>query len=121
MSLYQAILPQTTGDAAQARLHYLSADAYRLAGQYSRAESNLARARDLIDLPAAAGRSGEADAELREHLDLLGFQIAHDSGDCPAAVASLERFLETHPHSGFHSQARRTLAAIRRGDEMKCS
>ncbi len=110
-ALYQSMLEQTTPGAAQAWLHYLSADSYRLAGEFSRAESNLARAREL----------NKAEPQLRERLDLLGFYIAHDSGDCGAAVASLEHFLEAHPHSGFQSQARRTLAAIRSGDEMKCS
>ncbi len=109
-ALYQAMLEQTKPGAAQAWLLYLSADSYRLSGQYSRAESSLARAKEINGEPA-----------LRERFDLLGFHIAHDSGDCVAAMASLERFLESHPQSGFHSQARRTLAAIRRGDEMKCS
>ena len=64
---------------------------------------------------------GDSGQELDERLDLLFFHIAHDSGDCSAAVASLERFLENHPHSGFRSQAHRTLASIRRGDDAKCS
>ncbi len=112
-ALYQAMLERTSGGAAQAWLHYLSADSYRLSGNYSRAEGSLARARELM--------RGAGEPTLSERIDLLGFHIAHDSGDCTAAMASLERFLESHPKSGFHTQARRTLAAIRRGDEMKCS
>ena len=109
--LYQAMIEQTSGGTAKAWLLYLSADSYRLAGHFSRAESSLERAREI----------DAEEPELRERLDLLRFHIAHDSGDCDAAMASLERFIEKHPGSGFRSQARRTLAAIRRGDEMKCS
>ncbi len=111
-ALYQSMLEQTKPGAAQAWLLYLSADSYRLSGQFSRAESNLERAREVNDAGEPA---------LRERLDLLGFYIARDSGDCSAAVASLERFLERHPHSGFRSQAYQTLAAIRRGEDTKCS
>ncbi len=112
-ALYETMLEQTGGGGAGAWLHYLAADAYRLAGQYSRAESSMMRGLEIA--------RGVDDPSLRERLDLLRFHIAHDSGDCSAAVASLERFLETHPRSGFHSQARATLAAIRRGEEMKCT
>ncbi len=111
--LYQAMLEHSSRGGADAWLHYLAADAYRLAGRYGRAESSLARAHEVA--------RGGADPKLRENIDLLRFHIAHDSGDCSAAVASLERFLESHPQSGFKSQARRTLAAIRRGEEMKCT
>ncbi len=112
-ALYQSMLEQTDPGTAQAWLLYLSADSYRLSGQYSRAESSLERAREIND--------GDGQAGLDERLDLLVFHIAHDSGDCSAAVASLERFLANHPHSGFRSQAHRTLTSIRRGDDAKCS
>ena len=114
-ALYQKMLEQAEGGGgdAGAWLHYLSADAYRLDGQYSRAEASMMRALEI--------NRGAGDPTLHERLDLLRFHIAHDSGDCSAAVSSLERFLESHPRSGFHSQARATLAAIRRGDEMKCT
>lgn len=110
--LYQSILKQTQPGAAQAWLLYLSADSYRISGQFSRAESSLERAREIND--------GAGEAGLDERIDLLVFHIAHDSGDCSAAVASLERFLENHPHSGYRSQAYRTLASIRQGDDAKC-
>ncbi len=112
-ALYQQMLEHTDRGGADAWLHYLIADAYRLAGQYGRAESSLARAHEVA--------RGTRDPNLRENIDLLRFHIAHDRGDCTAAVASLESFLESHPGSGFRSQARRTLAAIRRGEEMKCT
>ncbi len=120
-ALYQSMLEQTKPGTAQAWLLYMSADSYRLSGQFSRAESSLERARDMIGSRANDARQDGVEPALRERIDLLGFHIAHDSGDCRAAMASLEHFLENHPHSGFRSQARRTLAAIRRGDEMKCS
>ncbi len=112
-ALYQVMLGQTSGGSAQAWLHYLSADSYRLAGKFSQAEGSLARARELV--------RDAGEPALGERVDLLGFHIAHDSGDCGAAVASLERFLGRHPGSGCRSQARWTLAAIRRGDERQCS
>ena len=112
--LYQAVLRQVdNGGVAAAWLHYLSADAYRLGGDYSRAESNAQRARQMAD-PLE-------EPKLIEQLDLLYFYIAHDSGDCSGAVASLERFLLSHPQSGYRSQARRALGAIRRGEEMECT
>ena len=111
--LYQAMLGHTRGGVAEAWIHYLAADAYRLAGRYGRAESSLARALEITG-------AGD-DPELVERADLLRFHIAHDSGDCGAAVASLERFIASHPGSGSLSQARRTLAAIRRGDDMQCT
>ncbi len=111
--LYQAMLGHTQGGAAEAWLHYLAADAYRLAGRYGRAESSLARALEI---------SGAVDdPELIERADLLRFHIARDSGDCGAAVASLERFIASHPGSGSAPSARRTLDAIRRGDDMECT
>jgi len=110
--LYQAMLERAPSGRGDAWLHYLAADAYRLAGRFARAEASLARA-----LAIARGD----DPVLSERLDLLRFHIAHDSGDCSAAVASLERFLDDHPGSGFLAQARRTLAAIRRGEDMRCT
>ncbi len=112
-ALYEAMLEHGSRGGADAWLHYLVADAYRLAGQYGRAESSLQRAIEVA--------RGVMAPSLRENIDLLRFHIAHDSGDCSAAVASLERFLESHPESGFRFQARRTLAAIRSGEEMQCT
>ncbi len=112
-ALYQAMLEHTPRGGAEAWLHYQSADAYRLAGRYGRAESSLMRASEIA--------GSVDDPSLQERLDMLRFYIAHDSGDCGAAVASLEQFLDSHPRSGFTPQARRALAAIRRGEEMKCT
>jgi len=81
-ALYAAMLSEIQGgDDATAWLHYLSADASRLGGEYTQAESSMRRARSLAgDLE---------DPELLERIDLLRFYIAHDSGDCREAMASL--------------------------------
>ena len=113
-ALYGAMIEEVRGgDSATAWLHYLCADAYRLGGEYSQAESSMRRARSL------AGSLEEP--ELLERIDLLRFYIAHDSGDCREAVASLERFLDRYPRSGYRSQARRALTAIRNGQGMECT
>ncbi|MCP3957155.1 MAG: DUF255 domain-containing protein [bacterium] len=113
-ALYEAVLRQVaSGGPEAAWLYYLSADAHRLGGDYSRADVSARRARKMA--------AGLGDPELAERLDLLRFYIAHDSGDCGEAVASLEQFLDSHPKSGFSSQAKRTLAAIRDGEEMECT
>ncbi|MEM7586571.1 MAG: thioredoxin family protein [Acidobacteriota bacterium] len=114
VTLYDAILAlPSTADESAAWLHYLAADAHRLSGDFEHAASRLQRA---LKLPQA-----DSDSELSERLDMLRFYIAHDSGDCTAATASLERFLTSHPESGLRSQARRTLDALRRGEAMECT
>ena len=113
-ALYQVMLGEVeSGAGGVPWLHYLSADAYRLGGELSRAESSLRRAQSMA--------GGLEDPELLERLDLLRFYIAHDSGDCREAVASLESFLESYPQSGYRSQARRDLTAIRAGKGMECT
>lgn len=112
--LYEAMIPEIQGgDSATAWLHYLSADAHRLGGEYSEAESSMRRARSMA--------GSLEDPDLLERIDLLRFYIAHDSGDCREAVSSLERFLASYPRSGYRSQARRALAAIRNGKGMECT
>ena len=110
-ALYEAMLRHVESGPEAAWLHYMSADAHRLGDEYGRAETHSQRARKMAD----------GDPELLERLDLLRFYIAHDSGDCGEAMASLEHFLDSHPRSGYSSQARRTLAAIRDGEEMECT
>ncbi len=112
-ALYQAMLEEVRDGNGAAWLHYLAADAYRLEGEISQAESSMRRARSLA--------GGLDDPELLERLDLLRYYIAHDNGDCREAIASLERFLSSHPKSGYRSQARRTLTAIRAGKGMECT
>ena len=113
-ALYEAMIAEVHGGGgAAAWLHYLSADAYRLGGELSQAESSMRRARSLAGTVE--------DPELLERIDLLRFYIAHDSGDCREAMASLERFLDRYPRSGYRSQARRTLTAIRSGKGMECT
>lgn len=112
-TLYDAALNKVErGGAAAAWLHYLAADAHRLNGELERAESSFQQADRLA--------AGSDDRQLGEQLAMLRYYLAHDSGDCPEAVASLEKFLENHPRSGLRSQAKYTLAALRRGEGMEC-
>ena len=113
-ALYETVLDQVAnGGESAAWLHYLSADAHRLAGELSQAQASIGRARRLS--------ADFTNAELLERIDMLSYYIAHDSGDCDAAVASLESFLVKHPGSGLQSQAKHTLAALRRGEGMECT
>ncbi|MEM7356703.1 MAG: thioredoxin family protein, partial [Acidobacteriota bacterium] len=108
-TLYEAALDKAaTGSTTAAWLHYLAADAHRLNSDLGRAESRYRTSRQLA--------KSRADEALNERLDMLRFHLAHDTGDCPEAVASLEKFLESHPRSSLRSQARYTLAALRRGE-----
>ena len=111
--LYDALLETVGHGEAAAWLLYLAADAHRLSGALARAEARLDRAHQL----AAA----VDDQILNERLDMLRYYLAHANGDCPAAVASLETFLERHPRSDLRAQASNTLAALRRGEGMECT
>jgi len=92
----------------QARL----ADARRLAGDWAGARQSLERAR-------AAARSLD-DRRLLEQVELLHVQIAQEAGDCDEAERSLESFLRDHPESPLRREARRALAALRRGEPATC-
>ncbi len=96
----------------RSRLHYLLADALRLAKQWSEAEKELAAVRSA----AAMLR----DQDLAERAALLAFSLADDRGDCHQAIAALEDFLRVHPRSGYRSQAAQTLAALRT-DKAACT
>ncbi len=112
--LYDALLVSVSNeDPASARLHYLAADAHRLSGDFATATTRLQRASQLA--------ADQGKTELGERLDMLRYYIAFDRGDCGEATASLEQFLDRHPHSGLRSQARRTLDAVRRGESMECT
>jgi thiol-disulfide isomerase/thioredoxin len=113
-ALYERVLERVEeGTAAYAWLRYQAADARRLAGELDVAESHLKRA---LKLAATLG-----DPELLERLDLLSFHLAQDRGDCQAATASLEHFLEEHPKSVYSGQARRTLEELRHGGGALCT
>lgn len=112
--LYETALEKAaTGSDDAAWLHYLAADAQRMNGSLSQAESNYQRSQRLAE--------GRGDKALDERIAMLRFHLAHDKGDCPEAVASLEKFLQHHPGSHLRSQARFTLAALRRGEGMECT
>ncbi len=113
--LYERLVERVAaGTDTAAWLHYMAADAHRLSRDFEAAESHLQRTRAMAsDL--------EAPGELLERTDLLHFHLAQDVGDCAAAVASLERFLEIHPKSPHSTEARRTLRALQRGDGTICA
>lgn len=111
--LYEAVLAKIPRGEAAAWLYYFQADAHRLAGELPKAAGAIEQARRLT--------KDFQDPELIERLDMLEYYVAHDRGDCDAAVASLETFLARHPRSDLRSQARLTLAALRRGEGMQCT
>ena len=79
---------------------------------FARARTHASTARDL------ARKLG--DRKLQEETDLLEFYIARGDGDCGAAKASLEAFLERHPDSNQRFDARRFLRELKRGDFKDC-
>lgn len=112
--LYRRTLAATRrGDPLEARLLYALADAERLAGNYDRAVATLER--------ATTAASAIGDGDLDEQLDLLRFRVAHDRGDCGAAIATLERFLAEHPRSGRRAEAKRALQALTRSPDAACA
>ena len=114
VGVYQEILRRTGASSPKAVwLHYLIADAYRLAGRFDDALETLARARGLAG--QAKGR------DLLERLDLLGFYIAQDSQNCEKAKSSLRHFLETHPRSAHRRDAQRALDDLLKGQGRGCA
>lgn len=105
--LYERLLPTLEGverSGIEARL----ADARLVAGDLEGAGRALATARRRL----ATGATDETSASLREQIDLLDARLAQQLGDCPRAVASLERFLAEHPASPMVPQARRALSEL---------
>lgn len=111
--LYRRLLEDAQGedsDGDAAQLHYLLADALRLARDWEGAEESLAGARAATD-----------DPRLEERLDLLAYQVAEDHGDCQGAKSSLERFLDAHPESRLHARMARALRDLERGRHDLCA
>lgn len=106
---------QRTGESSPkaAFLHYLMADAYRLAGRYDEAQEVLQRARVLT--------RDARSRDLAERIEMLSFRIAQDSHNCEKAVKTLEHFLEAHPESSFRHEAQEALDALKRGQGMTCA
>ncbi|MEE8524934.1 MAG: hypothetical protein V3T72_13450, partial [Thermoanaerobaculia bacterium] len=100
-----------SGEAAW--LLYHIADSLRLGGGFDQARQNLSRARVLA---ASLG-----DENLLERVDFLSYYIARNAGDCKTAAASLERYLDRHPHSESSPKARRFLAEIKYAGGVECS
>lgn len=93
------------------RLLYFLADAYRLAGDFDRAEKRGREARAAI---------GSDDPALDARVDLLGYYIARNAGACDKAETLLESFIETHRDTAYARDARRFLRDLRRGDRNGC-
>ncbi|MDX1631625.1 MAG: thioredoxin family protein [Thermoanaerobaculia bacterium] len=96
--------------AERARLAYEIAESRRRGGDLEGAEQAFARARKEL---RAAGLEG---SELGARLALLRYHLQHDRGDCPEAVSSLERFLESYPESSLAEPARSTLRSLRESE-----
>lgn len=107
----KTILSKTDeGSPKVAFLHYLMADAHRLAGRFEEAQRVLQRARSLNN-----------GADLAERIDMLSYRIAQDSHNCETAKKTLEHFLEAHPDSSHRGEAQRALEALRHGQGMICA
>lgn len=100
------------GSEDAAWLAYYAADAHRLGREFDKARAHADAARDLA-------RKLE-HRELEEQIDLLDYYIARNAGDCGAAEASLEAFLDRHPDSSLRYDARRFLRELKRGDFADC-
>lgn len=94
-------------------LHYLQADALRLAKHLDKSRVALDEARRWVDKEGAAN--------LAEELDLLVFRLAQDEGDCDAAKTSLKHFLEIHPRSRHRGSAEATLVGLNQGSDPLCA
>lgn len=103
--LYDRLLEHDLPPAERAMVLAMSSDAQRLAGELSRAkksaESAIALATEL------------EQPMLVENAELLKARIAHESGDCVHAEASLVAFLRAHPKSPMRQQARTLLSSVR--------
>ncbi len=93
-------------------LQYMLADSYRLQGAFPRAEQSLTKARSVL--------AGLEDRKFSEQLDMLGFYIAQDRGDCQQALDRLKSFIVSHPRSEMRWEARRALERLQGGDGKEC-
>ena len=93
-------------------LHYLMADAHRMAGHWDEAHVSLEKAHALSHEPQ--------QRELRERIDMLSYRIAQDSHNCTKAKKSLEHFLEAHPKSSYRREVERALDDLRQGRGLDC-
>lgn len=100
--LYDSVIEQVVpGTDAFVWLHYMKADAYRMARKFDDASAALKRTKELMT-------SLEDTAELKERVDLLTFYIAKDNGTCQQALSSAKSFLESHPESSMRRVMERT-------------
>lgn len=112
--LYESVIKQVQpGTEAFAWLHYMTADAYRMARQFDLAHQWLGQAARLTE------KLENGSDELQERVDLLSFYIAQDNGDCKQAVSSIKTFLDAHPKSLMRHSLERTLSVLK--EEEACS
>ncbi len=112
--VFEKILRQTGEASPQAALlHFLIADAHRMAGRFDDAMVVQGRARALA--------RGAEPRDLMERIDLLSYNIAQDSRDCEEAESHLVHFLEKHPRSEYRRGAEQALRALRNGQSPGCA
>ena len=112
--LYESVIEQVQpGTEAYAWLHYMTADAYRMAREFDRAHQWLERTNRLSQ------KLENRSAELQERVDLLTFYIAQDLGDCKQALSSIQTFLSAHPKSVMRRSLERTLSVLK--EEEACT
>lgn len=117
--VYLRILRQIGEGAPKAAwIHFLIADAHRLAGRYGDARDALRQAGALSERTPSKNADNR---ELQERIDLLSARIAQESHDCEQAKSSFESFLQKHPQSSFRRDAQKTLDALRRGEVQGCA
>lgn len=106
--LYESVIKQVQpGTEAHAWLHYMTADAHRMARRFDLARDWLKRTGNLT------GKMQKTPEDLQERVDLLSFYIAQDVGDCKEAVSSIQTFLAAHPKSIMRRNLERTLNALK--------
>jgi hypothetical protein len=111
--LYEKILAsEDLGAEKRGELLFYLSDAYRLAGDFARAQARNAQAR------SAAGSN--KDPDFLPRVDFLAYYIARNQGDCETAQGLLEGFIETHHDTTYAREARRFLRDLRRGDRKGC-
>jgi thioredoxin-related protein len=93
----------------------LLADAWRMAGELTKARAAAAAAE------AAARRASELEPGLGERVDLLAFWIAEAGKECGAAAGALSRFEQRHPDSRLLDGARRAMQRLRSDAGPRCT
>lgn len=116
-TLYEQLLAGEADRAGgRARLELALADAYRLAQDFDRAETALARARMAAEAEKMAG----ADPRLDDAAALLEVLLARDRGDCRRATEAVQSLLDHHPRSRASVDAVAALRGLESDPEGGC-